>query len=209
MSAGEMIQMARMADATTRTQEFHTFDEYGNHVTRYQCQRCLAVIKYPYWYRGQCYGSECIEVVTGQRVDRWVVRDRVIDEQATAERDRQRDEQRAALRAQADARSAARQARVVEFAWLSNALGAQVRWIQPAAQYCEPGYATILGVSEFACSLLEQLFDGGPDGLSGCQTECLADLYAREFGRRNSKAHGAALDEFWAKWSEHLDEEGS
>jgi hypothetical protein len=63
-------------------------DAFGRDVRELgTCAGCGSKIQYIYTFQNKTYGSECILVVTGQKKDYWVIKDGVIDEAATAERE--------------------------------------------------------------------------------------------------------------------------
>ena len=149
------------------------------------CARCGQAIKNLFDYRGKVYGSECIKHVTGELVDYWVMKGNRIDEDATAKRNAACEASRLLAAAEKADREALAARCVVENSWLIDAL----KW---GGEFCES-----------MCQLLSEV-ELNDKNFSPRMLQIMRDVYAKGFGRGNSKKYWAATDDFDAKvrWSE-------
>jgi hypothetical protein len=146
------------------------------------CARCGQALKNVYYYRGQPYGCECIQVVTGNRAEYWETRringQITIDEEATAERNQRRAQMQADREVRAAAAAAQGKQATIDNAWLIDALRHE------AGGFC----------ADMLSLLSSQPLDY--QHFSVKQIGILSDIYARQAGRRNSRAYNAAYDDF-------------
>lgn len=163
------------------------YDAHGTNMAEMgTCFRCGSTIKNICWFRGQSYGTDCIEVVTGQRLDQWVVKNGVIDETVTAQRKAERTAKSARNQEAETTRKAEaareREAALVENDWLLSVLRDEFQsdFIRSMVSFVE------------SAPLKERV-------LSQRQFDALCDIYAKSFGRRGSKKNEAAVDKFYAK----------
>jgi hypothetical protein len=161
------------------------------------CARCGAAIKNVFEWKGETYGSTCIEVVSGIRPASWVVRNGRGDEQATLQRQAEQEQRRAERDAQRKiteaAQEATRQNNRTRYAELIEVL-------QNASR--QPG--------DFCSDVARQIAnEGNASELSGHDGILSSRQYAiaREIwgkvtgGRMNSKAYKAAVAEFDKKFA--------
>lgn len=146
------------------------------------CARCGQAIKHVYWFRGKPYGSECINHVTGQGVEYWVVNRGVIDEDATVERERKKAEYIAERKAKQDEIDRQRVIIADENKWLIDVLSGE------NGGFCE--------------SMAQSLTESRLCDFSQRQVAIMADIYSKNFGRRNSKAYDNAYQFFYDKFDE-------
>lgn len=145
------------------------------------CHRCGTSIKNTYEYQGNVYGCECIKAVTGQPVDWWIVRNGVIDIEATEAREARK---RLII--------AENESREIELQQLRKRTAERDWWL---ISFLEPRQSFNGG---FISSILYDLRKGfGVTSMSDRQKDILCDIWARCSGRRNSKAYNAAECEFW------------
>lgn len=154
-------------------------DANGNADILTICTRCGQPIKNKTMFRGKWYGPECILIVTGQKVDHWIIKDGQIDEQATADRDNAR---KVKIQADNDLKQANFTRNSQENAWIINVLKPHAK---PAV------------VGGFINDIISWLEYNPLKTLSERQAEIVADIYAKHFGRTNSKKYNNAYDEFW------------
>lgn len=143
------------------------------------CARCGQAIKNVYWWHGKPYGSECINVVTGQKADYWIVKNGVIDEQATIEREQ--------ARVKANDERAKKQAEI-ERNWL--VIEQENKWLIDVL---------ITQYGQFCADMAQSLKTSRLTDFSNKQISFMADIYAKYSGRRNSKAYNEAYDFFYDK----------
>lgn len=160
---------------------FKTLDpETGYEITLHICQRCGQAIKSVYWFRELCYGSECIRVVSGEKIDHWVMRGNVIDEEATKKRESARAEKLASQQSERAEREAAR----AKQAEANNPLICEM-------ENCYQG--------GFISSIIADLRNGSnPIELPNRAKDIIIDAISKNYGRRNSKAYNAKCDEIAA-----------
>lgn len=149
------------------------------------CSRCGQAIKYVFEWRGKPYGSECIQVVTGEKADYWLTKyengKRVIDEVATEERDANREAERARFAKMQEERNAIALWSATNNKWLIDSLSQEY--------------------GDFCSSMIEDLSKRplNYENFTQRQISIMADIYAKQSGRRNSKAYNSAYDDFYSR----------
>lgn len=167
------------------------FDANGNKVSGNTgiCARCGAHIKYIFTFDGKTYGSECIEVVTGIGKDYQVFNGKELDIEASkakkVEKEQRIQDQINRNKALDEKREGIRQANRTRYAELISFLSSQ------NGDFCKDMARTISN-DGFSTELV--------DMMSQRAWYIIREIWAKQYGRTNSKKYNAGLEEFDQKF---------
>ena len=160
------------------------YDAHGNAVNEFTaiCANCGAHIKYVYTFKGKTYGSECIKKVTGQNTDYWIMKNNVIDEKATKEREQKKQEKLLQQKKQEELFKIQQQKNFEKYSIVNKDI------INVLEQNTN---------SDFCKDMAEVLKSCGLNDLTDRQYFIVKDIYCKIFGRFNSKKYKQAEDRFY------------
>lgn len=169
------------------------YDANGNQVGGQTgiCARCGAHIKYIFTFNGQTYGSECIEAVTGVGKDYQVFKGKELDLEASKAKK---------IQAEID-----RQNHLM--AWEAKRQVVAELQANNAKKFEEVIYLLENTSGDFAASVVSQIKRSETSTelyqmLSPRQMNIVAEIYGKAFGKKNSKAYQAGVEEFYQKYGE-------
>ncbi len=144
------------------------------------CTRCGTSIKHTFEFNGAVYGSECITAVLGIRPDKFQYTNGAVDIDKTRE--------------MIAAKEAKVQAQLVENARLEQEQ--EAREVKYTALNAEVISVLEQSGGAFANDMADCLKAWSITTLSDRQFQIVGDIFAKYFGRRNSKAYNEAWDRF-------------
>lgn len=170
------------------------YDANGNQVSEATgiCSRCGAHIKYIFTFEGKIYGSECIEKVTGIASEFQVFKGNALDLEASKARKEEKAnriaEQIKRNRDLETLRNSIREQNKAKFAELISLLESN-SWQE--GDFCY----------EMARNIAHNGFNTNlNDILSYRQFNIVQEIWAKQYGRSNSKGYKAGLEEFESKF---------